>query len=107
MEIGLVYEAVANDEVDIVLAYSTDARLKEFNLATLEDDKQFFPPYDTSAVAKKEMLEQFPGVEEAISQLIGKIDEETMTDLNHQVDIQRKSEADVARAFLQEIGLLD
>ncbi len=42
MEIGLVYKAVANREVDVVVAYSTDPRLKEYDLVTLQDDKHFF-----------------------------------------------------------------
>ncbi|GIP35698.1 glycine betaine ABC transporter substrate-binding protein [Paenibacillus sp. J2TS4] len=106
MEIGLVYEAVAHNNVDIVLAYSTDPRLKEFNLTTLKDDKQFFPPYDASPVIKKEVLEQHPELNEIIEQLVGKIDGETMTSLNYEVDINKRSEKAVAREFLKEIGLL-
>lgn len=78
MEIGLVYEAVANKEVDIVLAYSTDPRIKEFNLATVKDDKQFFPPYDASPVVRKDTLEQYPELEEVINLLVGKLDEKTV-----------------------------
>lgn len=106
MEIGLVYEAVANDEVDIVLAYSTDPRLKEFNLTTLKDDKQFFPPYDASPVIRKEVLEQHPELNDIIGQLVGKIDEDTMTSLNYEVDINKRSEKAVAREFLNKLGLL-
>lgn len=53
MEISLVYQAVADKMVDVVLAYTTDPGLKEFNLVTLEDDRQFFPPFDASTVVKK------------------------------------------------------
>jgi osmoprotectant transport system substrate-binding protein len=106
MEIGLVYEAVANKKVDIVLAYSTDPRLKQYNLQTLKDDKQFFPPYDASPVIRKDVLEKHPEVGEAIGQLVGKIDAQTMTDLNYQVDVEKKSEKEVARGFLKKIGLL-
>lgn len=107
MEIGLVYEAVANKKVDIVLAYSTDPRLKQYNLQTLKDDKQFFPPYDASPVIRKDVLEKHPEVGEAIGQLVGKIDAQTMTDLNYQVDVEKKSEKEVARGFLKKIGLLE
>lgn len=106
MEIGLVYEAVANKKVDIVLAYSTDSRLKQYNLQTLKDDKQFFPPYDASPVIRKDVLEKHPEVGDAIQQLVGKIDAQTMTDLNYQVDVEKKSEKEVAQGFLKKIGLL-
>lgn len=107
MEVNLVYEAVASKDVDIVLAYTTDPRLKEFDLVTLEDDKDFFPPYDASPVVKKETLEAHPELNEVVSLLIGKIDEETIIGLSYEVDVNKRDEAEVAQQFLKEIGLLE
>ncbi|MCY9514493.1 glycine betaine ABC transporter substrate-binding protein [Paenibacillus apiarius] len=106
MELSLVYAAVSNKQVDIVLAYSTDSRLKAFNLTTIKDDKQFFPPYDASTVVRKDLLEKYPELDEVIGLLIGKFDEKTMIDLNYQVDIEKKSEREVAVNYLKETGLL-
>ncbi|GAE94928.1 osmotically activated L-carnitine/choline ABC transporter [Gracilibacillus boraciitolerans JCM 21714] len=107
MEIGLVYDAVKNDEVDIVLAYSTDPRISEYNLITLEDDQQFFPPYDASTVIKQEVLDNNPEVDDALSVLVGKITEETMRELNARVDINNEDPQDVAVDYLQNEGLLE
>lgn len=106
MELALVYSAVANKQVDIVLAYSTDSRLKAYNLITLEDDKHFFPPFDASTVMRKDTIEKYPEVEAALSVLIGTLDVDTMIDLNYQVDIEKKSEREVALAYLKKVGLL-
>jgi osmoprotectant transport system substrate-binding protein len=106
MDVNLVYEAVANKRVDVVLAYSTDPRLLEYNLKTLKDDKRFFPPYDASMVARNEILEEHPELTNIIEELTGKIDEQTITRLNYEVDINNRSERDVAREFLQKEGLL-
>ncbi|MBU5443751.1 glycine betaine ABC transporter substrate-binding protein [Paenibacillus sp. MSJ-34] len=106
MQIGLVYEAAANKKVDIVLAYSVDPGLIEYNLQTLQDDKQFFYPYDASPVVRKDMLEQHPDLEEAVNLLVGKIDAKTMTQLCYEVEVEKQSAQKVAVAFLQEIGLL-
>lgn len=106
MQQSLVYEAVGNGQVDVVLAYSTDSRLKAYNLKTLKDDKQFFPPYDASPVLRKDVAEKHPEVVEAIESLIGKLDADTMIDLNYQVDIEKKSEREVALAYLKDNGLL-
>jgi osmoprotectant transport system substrate-binding protein len=106
MEIGLVYEAVANGEVEIVLAYTTDARLQEFNLQVLEDDQQFFAPFDASPVIRKDVLEEHPELEEVIQLLVGNIDAPTMTELNYEVDVSQRSPAEVAEEFLMELGLL-
>ncbi|PLR82974.1 osmoprotectant ABC transporter substrate-binding protein [Bacillus canaveralius] len=107
MDINLVYEAVANQRVDVVLAYSTDPRLIEFDLKTLKDDKRFFPPYDASMVARNEVLEKNPELEKIMNELVGEIDEETITRLNYEVDINNRNEREVAREFLKEKGLLN
>jgi osmoprotectant transport system substrate-binding protein len=106
MEIGLVYKAVKNEDVDVVLAYSTDPRLKEYNLKTLKDDKSFFPPYDASPVVRNDLLEKHPQLKDIINKLVGLIDTETMTSLNYQVDVEKLSPDEVAKNFLVEKGLL-
>ncbi len=106
MEIGLVYKAVSNKDVDIVVAYSTDARLKEYNLKTLDDDKHFFPPYQASPVIRNDALKSHPELDNVINKLVGKIDTATMTALNYQADVEKKDPEEVAKSFLQEKGLL-
>ncbi|UHA72118.1 glycine betaine ABC transporter substrate-binding protein [Paenibacillus sp. 481] len=106
MEQSLVYQAVAGNQVDIVLAYSTDSRLKAYNLKTLADDKKFFPPYDASPVMRKEVLDSHPQLAEIIGLLVGRLDVETMINLNYEVDIEKKSEREVALNYLKKVGLL-
>jgi osmoprotectant transport system substrate-binding protein len=106
MEIGLVYEAVASKKCDIVVAYSTDARIKSFDLVTLEDDLKFFPPYDCALVARTEVLEKHPELKEILAKLEGQIDVETMVGLNYLVDEQNESPEKVARDFLRQKGLI-
>ncbi|WP_336773564.1 glycine betaine ABC transporter substrate-binding protein [Paenibacillus sp. MMO-58] len=106
MEVALVYSAIATNKMDIVVAYSTDARLKEYGLVTLEDDKHFFPPYDASPVIRKEVLEAHPELQEIIDLLIGKLDAKTIIDLNYEVDVNKRNEKKVAEEYLKQIGLL-
>lgn len=107
MEISLVYDAVHNGEMDIVLAYSTDARIQEYDLVMLEDDLNFFPPYDASPVFLQETIDEYPEIADAIEPLIGLIDEETMGTLNGEVDIHGKSVEEAAKDFLVDQGLLE
>lgn len=102
MQLGLVYQAVKSGKMDVVLAYSTDGRLKAFDLITLEDDKKFFPPYDASPVTRKDVLQKHPELEEILGKLVGKIDSETMTNLNYQADVKKKEPATVAKEFLEK-----
>ena len=106
MEVALVYKAVASKNVDIVLAYSTDPRIKEYNLKSLQDDKQFFPPYDAAPVVRNDVLANHPEVNDIINMLAGKIDVKTMIELNYEVDVNKRNERKVAEEYLKKVGLL-
>lgn len=102
MEIGLVYQAVASGKMDVVLAYTTDGRVKAFNLKVLEDDKHFFPPYDTSLVANNKVLREHPELQNILQKLSGKISTEKMQEMNYDADGKMKEAAVIAKEFLEE-----
>lgn len=102
MQVGLVYQAAANGKMDVVLAYTTDGRIKAFDLKVLEDDKRFFPPYDTSLVARNDVLEQHPELEDILQKLSGKISTEKMQELNYEADGKMKEPSIIAKEFLEE-----
>jgi len=102
MQIGLVYQAAADGKMDVVLAYTTDGRIKAFDLKVLEDDKHFFPPYDTSLVARNDLLEKHPELRGILQKLSGKISTEKMQELNYEADGKMKEPAIVAEEFLKE-----
>ncbi|MCM3570296.1 osmoprotectant ABC transporter substrate-binding protein [Neobacillus mesonae] len=102
MQIGLVYQAAANGKMDVVLAYTTDGRIKAFNLKVLEDDKHFFPPYDTSLVARNDVIKAHPKLKGVLQKLSGKISTEKMQELNYEADGKMKEPSIVAKEFLEE-----
>jgi osmoprotectant transport system substrate-binding protein len=102
MQIGLVYDAVKNGQMDIALAYSSDGRIKANDLVLLEDDLRYFPPYDSSPMATGEILERFPEIDEQLQKLVGTIDTEKMQELNYEVDGHLKEPSTIAREFLEE-----
>lgn len=102
MQIGLVYDAVQAGEVDIVLGYTTDGRIASYNLKVLEDDLNFFPPYETSTLATNELLEAKPELRDVIERLVGKISNDQMQQLNFLADNNLMEPAVVAENFLIE-----
>lgn len=102
MQIGLVYDAVSQNEVDVVLGYTTDGRIASYELVVLEDDLQFFPPYDASPFADTALLEEKPEVKQALQRLVGKISTEEMQRLNFLSDNNLIEPAVVAEEFLKE-----
>ncbi|PKG23196.1 osmoprotectant ABC transporter substrate-binding protein [Niallia nealsonii] len=107
MQIGLVYDAVKNRKMDIVLAYSSDGRIKAYDLQLLEDDKNYFPPYDCAPVVNEKILEKYPEIEAHLQKLIGTITTEKMQELNYEVDGNLKEPSVVAKDFLQENHYFD
>ncbi|WP_010625265.1 osmoprotectant ABC transporter substrate-binding protein [Companilactobacillus versmoldensis] len=102
MQIGLVYSAVAAGKMSAVLGYSTDGRIKSYNLKVLPDDKNFFPPYDTSMVVNNSTFKKYPELKPLLHRLDGKISVDQMQTMNYEVDNNLREPADVAKQFLTQ-----
>lgn len=99
---GLMYSALKNRQVNVIMAFSTDGRIPSYHLVLLKDDKQAFPSYDAAPLIRTEVLQQYPQIAQALKPLLGLINNRTMQQLNYQVDIEGKSPAQVAKNFLQQ-----
>jgi len=106
MDTGLTYDAIDRDQVNVAMVFSTDAKLKKFDLLVLEDDKYFFPIYNISLVVRKDVLDKYPEIEEILLPITQLIDTKTMIDLNYGVDGMGKPAKMVAEEFLKEKGLI-
>ena len=91
-------------ESDIIDAFSTDGLLEKFQLAVLEDDKDFFPPYYPVPVIRNEIYEKYPELKNVFDKLGPLLTETVMQDLNYQIDELQKSESAVASEFLDKNG---
>jgi glycine betaine/choline ABC-type transport system substrate-binding protein len=107
MELGLIYQALAEEEVDLVAGSSTDALIEKLGLTVLEDDRNFFPPYDAAPVYRPETVEAYPVLAEILETMGGQIDEDTMRKLNLAVEVDRRSERQVALELLVEKGWIN
>jgi glycine betaine/choline ABC-type transport system substrate-binding protein len=106
VDVNFYYEGLKQKQADVALVFSTDGRLKQYSLLVLVDDKHFFPPYETGFVLRQEIAAKHPKVKEALTLLSGKINDQTMTELNFQVEVEKKDPADVARKFLKDKGMI-
>jgi len=101
MDLGLLYRALLENQVDLVAGNSTDGLIAARDLAVLQDDKHYFPPYQAVPVVRRETLVRHPMVREALNQLGGKISDEEMRRLNYAVDGEHRDVAEVIREFLR------
>ncbi|MBN8821764.1 MULTISPECIES: ABC transporter permease/substrate-binding protein [unclassified Spirosoma] len=102
---NLMYEAIHRGQVDIISGYSTDGRIKAYDLLVLTDNRYAFPPYDAAPVIRQTTLNRFPALGQILNRLAGQLTDSVMTALNYQVDYQKQSTEAVARNFLNQIGL--
>ncbi len=104
LSIGLMYDALKNGDVDVISGFSTDGRIKAYDLVILEDDKQYFPPYHAAPLMREDLVKRFPEVKAALDRLKNVISDADMVAMNYAVDEEHKPITDVARQFLQSKG---
>lgn len=107
LDSGIVYESLRTNNIDVADVYATDARIEEFNLQIIEDNKNLFPPYYAAPVVNKELLKKHPELRDILNSFADKIDDDRMRELNKRVDIDGKTEKEVAMELLKEEGLID
>jgi osmoprotectant transport system substrate-binding protein len=107
MDIAMKYQATAQGRIHVTDAFSTDGQLITYDLKVLEDDKNFFPPYYAAPIIRKETLEKHPELESILNELSGRIDDQTMQQMNYKVESEGMSTREAAREFLKSEGLID
>jgi len=103
MDLSLTYRALAAGQVDLIAGNSTDGLIDKLGLFQLEDDRQYFPPYEAAPVFRRETLDRYPGLADAIRSLAGKITNEQMRKLNYAVDGDKRDVKEVVREFLSAL----
>ena len=105
MDSTFMYGAVANGDVDVISAFSSDGRIARFDLLVLDDPKQALPPYDAVLLLAPNRAKD-NALRKALSPLIGKIDVDRMREANFRADRDRDKEtpAQAARWLWQRIS---
>jgi osmoprotectant transport system permease protein len=102
---AIMYKAAYEKQLDVISGYSTDGRLKAFDLVVLKDDQVIFPPYYAAPIVDEKFLQKYPEVEGVLNMLAGRINDSVMTNLNYKVDYLKQSPERVAKDFLTQNNL--
>ena len=105
MDLGLIYRALVDHQVDIVAGNSTDGLIDALGLVALADDRHYFPPYDAVPIVRQSTLAQFPQLRAALAGLGGRLSAAEMRRLNYAVDAEHQDAAGVVRQFRASKGL--
>ena len=92
-------------EVDLIAGNTTDGLIPALDLVILEDDCNYFPPYEAVPIVREPVLAKHPEIRDALQDLAGTISDEEMRQLNFAVDGEHRDAKQVVSEFLKKKGL--
>ncbi len=107
MQQSLKYQAAGAGEIDVLDVYTTDGRLAVYDFVVLEDDREFFPPYEASGLIRGATLARHPELGAILGLLTNAFDAETMRQLNYRLQEGGESLESVARDALSSLDLFN
>lgn len=107
MDIGLKYQAIDQEQIDVMVIFTTDGQLSASDVVVLEDDLAFYPSYMCGNVIRREVLEDQPELKGVFEKVTGIISDSDMAQMNYEVENEGREPRDVARDFLESRGLLE
>ncbi|HXF02207.1 MAG TPA: glycine betaine ABC transporter substrate-binding protein, partial [Arthrobacter sp.] len=105
LDLNLIYTQVGGS-CAFGEVFSTDARIVSNELTVLEDDQEFFVPYQGAVTLRQETLDEHPAIAEIMAPISAALTNEVITGLNGRVDNDGEDPRDVAEEWLEEQGLL-
>jgi glycine betaine/choline ABC-type transport system substrate-binding protein len=100
MDLTLTYRALAAGQVDLIAGDATAGLIKGLDLVQLEDNRQYFPPYDATPVARAEVLLRYPSLRAAFEHLAGRISADAMRAMNYAADVEHRDVRAIVEDFL-------
>lgn len=110
---GLTFEYLNTDKSVACMVFGTDSAVVKYGWVVLQDDKNFWPPYDLAPIVRAKTLDANSGLEDVLNELIAAFSEDPtearaeMTALNAKVDIDLMEPEDAAEEWLRDKGLID
>ena len=105
--IDLRHEVLKKGQADLSIVFTTDPQIERENFVLLEDDKDMFPPYNSTLVARDQIVEEAgPDLQATVEKVQKGLTAEVMQELNARVDLDKKQPGQVATEYLQESNLI-
>ncbi len=101
-----LYQALADNKVNMISGYDTDGPLASADYLVLADDQNAFPKSHTCLMARTDTLQRDPKIQQTLAALSGKFSRDTMRQLDFEVAVAHQNVKDVANHFLRRAGLL-
>jgi osmoprotectant transport system substrate-binding protein len=104
-EADKLYGSLEKKQANMVAGGITDGVLAEANWMVLRDDQGAFIPDAAALAVRAAAIQEHPGLRQALGFLLGKFSAQAVRKLNHEVDVEHRPVAEVAKEFLSQVGL--
>jgi osmoprotectant transport system substrate-binding protein len=104
---ALVYPEVADGGCTFGSVFATSGEIAHLDLVVLEDDEASWPLYYGAPTVRQEVLDENPEIADLLESLAAALDQDIMTELNAEVDVEERDPEEVAETWLEENGFLD
>jgi osmoprotectant transport system substrate-binding protein len=106
LDTGLIYTETAKGNCQFGEVYTTDGRITALDLSLVEDPGAMIL-YNLSFTFRNDVYEAHAAVYDDIAKkILDPLDNAKMAELNAQVDVEDNKPEDVAKSYLESIGLL-
>lgn len=114
LDYALTFEAVKNNQAQVMICYGTDVTIPQGGFVFLKDDKNGFPAFNPAPIVRNDKLATYPDISTALNPLAPLLTTEVSLQLQTDIKTQHdqgipvaKAVTDVATKFLQDKGLID
>lgn len=96
--------ALNDNDVNGAMTYGTDGGLNALGLKVMEDTAGVQPVYQPAPIVRADVLEDYPGIRDALNPVFESLDLETLQRLNGQVAVNGAPAETVARDYLDSLA---
>ena len=105
--LGIRYKALAENEADVAIGFTTDGQLASDDLTIMEDTKDIWPFYYPAPVLMQKFLDDNPDAQKILNEVSSSLTADKMRALNGAVDLDQEDPEDVAQEYLEEEGIIE
>ncbi|MEU9096331.1 glycine betaine ABC transporter substrate-binding protein [Streptomyces sp. NPDC048361] len=107
MDAGIIYTQVSKSNSCLLgEVFTTDGRIQAMNLATVQDDRHFFPNYNAAPVLHSATYAKYPSMAGLLNPVSAKLTTQVARQLNAEVDVDGRDPHDVALGWLVREGFI-
>jgi osmoprotectant transport system substrate-binding protein len=105
--VDLRHEVLKKGQADVSIVFTTDPQIKRNNEVLLKDDKNMFPPYNSTFVIRNDADKKAgPDLAKVVAQINKGLTAPVMQELNARVELDKKTPTEVGTEYLKETGLV-